>query len=101
MFLQIFRILIPLQSQECEDLVALVRELTASRSQLTAFKAVQSERFEDLQQEYLRVLRIVELSRAISKENLAKTAQTMSKLNQVCLLLALILGHFTACLLAK
>ena len=43
---------------------------------------MQSERFQDLQQEYLRILRIVELSRAISKENIAKTADTTKKLNQ-------------------
>ena len=71
------------QGKECEDLLALVRELTESRSQLTAFKAIQGERFEDLQQECLRLVRVAELCRAVSKENLVKFTETTKKLNQV------------------
>ena len=50
----------------------VVRELTASRSKLVAGKSIMAERFAELQQEYIKVLRIAELSRAASRSNLAK-----------------------------
>jgi hypothetical protein len=38
-----------LQAQECENLMRVVRELTASRSKLVAGKSIMAERFAELQ----------------------------------------------------
>ena len=60
-----------------------MRELTESRNKLAGFRAIQAERLADLQHEYRRVMRVADLSRAVSKENLGKTAQATQRLNQV------------------
>ena len=60
-----------------------MRELTESRNKLASFRAIQAERMADLQHEYMRVMRVADLSRAVSKENLGKTAQATQRLNQV------------------
>ena len=64
----------------------VVRELTASRSKLVAGKSVMAERFAELQQEYIKVLRIAELSRAASRSNLAKAdrATNLAKQARLC-----------------
>ena len=62
----------------------VVRELTASRSKLVAGKSVMAERFAELQQEYIKVLRIAELSRAASRSNLAKADKATNLAKQVC-----------------
>ena len=72
-----------LQAQECENLMRVVRELTASRSKLVAGKSVMAERFAELQQEYIKVLRIAELSRAASRSNLAKADRATNLAKQV------------------
>lgn len=61
----------------------VVRELTASRSKLVAGKSVMAERFAELQQEYIKVLRIAELSRAASRSNLAKADRATNLAKQV------------------
>lgn len=58
-------------------------ELTQGRSKLVAGRAVQAERLADLQREYERVLRIADLSRALSKENMAKAACAQTQLHSV------------------
>lgn len=72
-----------LQTQECEGLVNVVKELTSSRNKLTNMKSIQGERFADLQHDFMRVSRIADLSRALSRENLAKAAHLGQLLNQV------------------
>ena len=72
-----------LQAQECENLMRVVRELTASRSKLVAGKSVMAERFAELQAEYIKVLRIAELSRAASRSNLAKADKATNLAKQV------------------
>ena len=62
----------------------VVRELTASRSKLVAGKSVMAERFAELQAEYIKVLRIAELSRAASRSNLAKADKATNLAKQVC-----------------
>ena len=74
-----------LQAQECENLMRVVRELTASRSKLVAGKSIMAERFAELQQEYIKVLRIAELSRAASRSNLAKADKATNLAKQVWL----------------
>ncbi|CAL5229415.1 g12736 [Coccomyxa viridis] len=71
------------KAQECENLMRVVRELTASRSKLVAGKSVMAERFAELQQEYIKVLRIAELSRAASRSNLAKADRATNLAKQV------------------
>lgn len=71
------------QAQECENLMRVVKELTASRSKLVAGKSVMAERFAELQQEYIKVLRIAELSRAASRSNLAKADKATNLAKQV------------------
>ena len=72
-----------LQARECEDLLKIIRELTESRNRLASIKAIQSERLADQQQDYMRVARVADLSRSLSKENIAKAAQATQRLNQV------------------
>ena len=43
----------------------------------------QAERHEDLQRDYHRVLRIADLSRSLSKENLAKAAEAHRQMSSV------------------
>ena len=75
--------LVILQAQECENLMRVVRELTASRAKLVAGKSVMAERFAELQAEYIKVLRIAELSRAASRSNLAKADKATNLAKQV------------------
>ena len=72
-----------LQTQECEGLVEVVRELTKSRNKLTSMKSIQGERYADLQHDFVRVSRIADLSRALSRENISKAAHLSQCLNQV------------------
>ena len=44
---------------------------------------VQSERLEDLQREYHRVVRLADLSRSVSKENMDKSQQAQRHLASV------------------
>lgn len=71
------------KTQEAEDLLCVVRELTESRNKLTSFRAIQGERLADLQHEYMRVSRVADLSCALSRENIAKAGQLTQRLNQV------------------
>ena len=72
-----------LQDQECNNLTRVVKELTESRNKLANFRATHAERMADMQHEYMRVMRIADLSRTVSKENLVKTQQATHRLNQV------------------
>lgn len=65
----------------------VVRELTESRSKLVAGKSIMAEKFAELQQEYIKVLRIAELSRAASRNNLAKADRATNLAKQVELVL--------------
>ena len=61
----------------------VVRELTESRSKLVAGKCVMAEKFAELQQEYMKVLRIADLSRTASRNNLAKADRATNLAKQV------------------
>ncbi len=63
------------QAQECESLARVVRELTESRAKLVGGRAALAERVAALQHEFLRVVRIADLSRAASKDNLEKASR--------------------------
>ncbi|KAL4425862.1 hypothetical protein ABPG75_009878 [Micractinium tetrahymenae] len=71
------------RTSECENLMRVVRELADSRSKAVSQRASLAERYNDLQQEYHRMLRIADLSRTVSKENMAKTSRTRSELRRV------------------
>ena len=72
-----------LQTQECDNLMRVVRELADSRAKVVSAKASLQEKYIELQTEYHRSIRIAELSRTVSKENLAKTSRTQKALRQV------------------
>ncbi|CAL8464938.1 g4473 [Coccomyxa elongata] len=71
------------KAQECENLMRVVRELTESRSKLVAGKCVMAEKFAELQQEYMKVLRIADLSRTASRNNLVKADRATNLVKQV------------------
>lgn len=71
------------RSAECENLQTVVRELSESRSKAACQRAVLAEKYGELQSEYHRMLRIADLSRTVSKENLATTSRTRSELRRV------------------
>ena len=62
----------------------MVRELTESRAKLVGGRSVLAERVAALQHEYLRVVRIADLSRAASKDNLEKASRAGRLAKQVC-----------------
>jgi hypothetical protein len=64
-----------LQAQECENLMRVVRELAEARSKVSAAKSSLQEKYAELQSDYYRVVRVADLSRTISKENMAKAVQ--------------------------
>ncbi|KAK9861751.1 hypothetical protein WJX84_007628 [Apatococcus fuscideae] len=70
------------KQSECENLSRVVRELAESRAQLVACRAVQSERIEELQAECMRIMRIADLSRTVSKENITKATQAKKHARQ-------------------
>ena len=74
---------VAIQQSECENLSRVVRELAESRAQLVACRAVQSERIEELQAECMRIMRIADLSRTVSKENITKATQAKKHARQV------------------
>lgn len=61
----------------------IVRELTESRSKLVCARTNLAERLAEIQHEYMRLMRVADLSRVVSKENVAKTAKVMQTLKQV------------------
>ena len=71
------------QAQECESLARVVRELTKSRAKLVGGRSVLAERVAALQHEYLRVVRIADLSRAASKDNMEKASRAGRLAKQV------------------
>ena len=71
------------QAQECESLARVVRELTESRAKLVGGRSVLAERVAALQHEYLRVVRIADLSRAASKDNMEKASRAGRLAKQV------------------
>lgn len=71
------------RSGECENLMRVVRELTESRKKAVLQRASLTERYAELQSEYARSLRIADLSRTVSKENLARTSRTRTELRRV------------------
>lgn len=77
------KVLCPAQQSECDNLSRVVRELAESRAQLVACRAVQSERIEELQAECMRIMRIADLSRTVSKENITKATQAKKHARQV------------------
>ena len=72
-----------LQTQECESLTRVVRELTENRSKLVCARTNLAEKLAEMQHEYMRLMRVADLSRVVSKENVAKTAKVMQTLKQV------------------
>lgn len=71
------------QTQECESLMRVVRELTENRSKLVCARTNLAEKLAEMQHEYMRSVRIADLSRVVSKENVAKTAKVVKTLKQV------------------
>ncbi len=61
-----------MQTQECENLTNVVRELSTSRCKLVAARTVLGEALADMQHEHNRMARVTELSRTVSRENLAR-----------------------------
>ena len=61
----------------------MVRELTESRAKLVGGRSVLAERVAALQHEYLRVVRIADLSRAASKDNMEKASRAGRLAKQV------------------
>lgn len=72
-----------MQTQECESLMRVVRELTENRSKLVCARTNLAEKLAEMQHEYMRLMRVADLSRIVSKENVAKTAKVMKALKQV------------------
>lgn len=72
-----------LQTQECESLMRVVRELTENRSKLVCARTNLAEKLAEMQHEYMRLMRVADLSRIVSKENVAKTAKVMKTVKQV------------------
>ena len=72
-----------MQQQECSNLMEVVRELTDSRSKLVCAKTNLAEQLAELRHDYMRVARVADLSRTVSKENVAKTAKAQKSLRQV------------------
>lgn len=71
------------KTQECESLMGVVRELTENRSKLVCARTNLAEKLAEMQHEYMRLMRVTDLSRIVSKENVAKTAKVMKTLKQV------------------
>lgn len=71
------------KTQECESLMRIVRELTENRSKLVCAKTNLAEKLAEMQHEYMRLMRVADLSRVVSKENVAKTIKVMKTLKQV------------------
>lgn len=61
----------------------VVRELTENRSKLACARTNLAERLAELQHEYMRLMRVADLSRVVSKENVAKAAKATRSLKQV------------------
>ena len=61
----------------------VVRELTENRSKLACARTNLAERLAELQHEYMRLMRVADLSRVVSKENVAKAAKATKGLKQV------------------
>ena len=61
----------------------VVRELTENRSKLVCARTNLAEKLAEMQHEYMRLMRVADLSRLVSKENVAKTAKVMKTLKQV------------------
>ncbi|KAI7842292.1 hypothetical protein COHA_003933 [Chlorella ohadii] len=71
------------RTREAANLQRVVQELSESRKQAVMKAASLSERYSELQAEYHRSLRIADLSRCVSKENMAKTSRTRTELRRV------------------
>ncbi|KAL0024388.1 hypothetical protein WJX79_007946 [Trebouxia sp. C0005] len=71
------------KTQECESLMHVVRELTENRSKLVCARTNLAEKLAEMQHEYMRLMRVADLSRVVSKENVAKTAKVVKTLKQV------------------
>ena len=61
----------------------IVRELTENRSKLVCARTNLAEKLAEVQHEYMRLMRVADLSRIVSKENVAKTAKVMKTMKQV------------------
>ena len=72
-----------MQQQECSNLMEVVRELTDSRSKLVCVKTNLAEQLAELRHDYMRVARVADLSRTVSKENVVKAAKAQKSLRQV------------------
>lgn len=71
------------RSGECENLQRVVREMSESRAKAVSQRALLAEKYAELQQEFHRMLRIADLSRTVSKENMANTSRTRTELRRV------------------
>lgn len=70
------------KAQECDNLMRVVRELADSRAKVVSTKVSLQEKYAELQAEFHRMMRIADLSRTVSKENLAKTSRTQKALRE-------------------
>ena len=68
---------------ECDNLSRVLKELAEGRVRATCARAVLAERHAELQAEFHRLQRVAELSREVSRENIAKTSKTAKALRQV------------------
>lgn len=74
----------------------IVRELTENRSKLACARTNLAERLAEVQHEYMRLMRVADLSRVVSKENVAKTAKVTRSLEQVRWTMQLKTAHFSS-----
>lgn len=72
-----------LRGAEVDNLTRVVKELSDARAKVQSAKASLHDKYCDLQAEYHRMLRIADLSRTVSKENIAKTSRTRKQLQEV------------------
>ncbi|PSC73855.1 putative beta-1,3-galactosyltransferase 16 isoform X1 isoform B [Micractinium conductrix] len=71
------------RAAEVSNLQQVVRELSESRAKAVGGRASLVERYQELQREYHRCVRVADLSRTVSKENMANTSRTRTELRRV------------------
>lgn len=76
----------------------VVRELTENRSKLVCARTNLAEKLAEMQHEYMRSVRIADLSRIVSKENVAKTAKVVKTLKQVRGAASAFSSHLMCCI---
>lgn len=70
------------KAKECDNVTRVVKELAEGRSKTVAARAAMQDKYGELQCEYARTLRVADLSRAASKENVARTGRALRTMRQ-------------------